>query len=142
VASPASSDESSIEKAWNLYRKGMKDLGRSLIVLGVLQFLLLALISAVRFDPIMIVALGTMILIHCGLGFFAVAMHYWVNPVIAVWSTLLLVSNYLALGGEQPQKPRTNMGPCFAFLIAGAMLYCALKNRRLYREASALTKEI
>jgi hypothetical protein len=116
------------------YRKGMKDLGRGLIALAFLQLFAGAIaFAAVRESviPVVIVAFGVL---HAVLGVLALRLHGWVNYAVAMWATLLLFLNLIALGTQTQQA---NPLGWIAFLIPGALLYYSIKNLSAWGNAKA-----
>jgi hypothetical protein len=131
--------ESSAQQAVKRYRKGMKDLGRSLILLAVLQLLVLALVFGLhRENTVLLALLGGLAGIHVLFGILAIQMQVWVNYLVIVWGALILVLNVAALGMVQDsQRGGPNCGQFIGMLIAGALIYYANKNLQEYKRVKA-----
>src|SRR5262249_43786252 len=72
--------------AFTKYRKGMKDLGRSLVVLAAFQLLVGVLILTLKFEPEILILLGGMIAVHFVLGLLLLRNHGWANYCVAAWA--------------------------------------------------------
>lgn len=115
------------------YKKGMKDLGRSLILLGCLQAVL-GLLVAPAGDVVLlafVVALGAL---NITLGIFAMMLHSWSNYVAALEGGLALALNLAAVALVPPSGKGdtglSSMGTCLGFLIAVGLLYMSIQNIR------------
>jgi hypothetical protein len=125
------------------YRKGMRDLGQGLVALGVLQgvLALLGLLSA--FDPLLLGLLGGLGVIHLTLGILTLLRLAWANTAVAIWGTLVVVGALLAFGyGHQVNPDKPNFGAGVGLLVGGVIVYSAVKNNRLRREAREAGEEI
>lgn len=119
------------------YRKGMKDLGKGLIVLAIFQLVFGgAVILAPKFEPVILFILGGMGAVNLIMGLLLLRNLGWANYLVAVWSSFLLAINFLKMGiqTEQQQKSVSNPGSYLGFLIAGALLYYSVNNLQYLRK--------
>ena len=118
-------------------RNGMKSLGKGIIALAVLQFVLGGLL-ATTFGPamlIMVIGLGAIDLV---MGLLLLRNQGWVNHLVAFWSGLLLAANLVMLGlqGER-REGASNVGTFLGMLLAGVLFHYAARNIRTLRKARA-----
>lgn len=120
-------------RAAESYRKGMKDLGRGLIFLAVLQLALTCLLLFTQPDMALVVVLGFLSAVHIAMGVLALCQQFWINYVVVGWATLIIVLNLVAVG-KQAGDPAagSNPGGCLGYLIMGALIYYANKNMKAY----------
>lgn len=119
------------------YEQGMKDLGRSLIVLASLQAVDCLFSLAARVPPWLGILVGVLAPINFTLGCFALRRHLWVNIVVVVFAGLQLLLNLAALGQQDPGQAGASAGSCVGVLILVALMYYSLNNLRMYLEIPA-----
>jgi hypothetical protein len=140
------------EQARKKYRKGMKDLGRGLIALSILQILIALLFFAmVGKDPILVAVMATLLgvlaVVNILLGIFALQIQVWVNYAVIVWASLLLLLNFLGyiLQGMQAAEGRGtgggNAGGCCGIVILVALIYYSVRNLQEYGRMKAANLE-
>ena len=124
--------------ATNAYRKGMKELGRGLIVLDVVQSLIMAIPSLPAADRSVLAILAAMDII---LGVFAVRLHIWVNYVVGILALafVIITSVRMALASQIPRDKRDMESSfiCFSLIIPAALLYYAVNNLQKYKRVQA-----
>ncbi len=127
--------ESSAQQALKRYHKGMKDLGRSLIILSVLQLAVAGLVLAISAKETFLLAiLGGMAALHLLFGILLLQRHFWVNYLVALWGAAILVLNCMMLGSaETPQRGAGSTGSLVGIFIAIAFIYYANKNLQEYK---------
>lgn len=120
------------------YKKGMKDLGRSLILLGCLQAVL-GLLVAPTGDVILLAVVVALGALNITLGIFAILLHSWSNYVVALEGALALALNLAAIALVQPSgKGDTGLsgtGTCLGFVIAVGLIYMSVQNIRALGQA-------
>lgn len=117
------------EVARKKYRKGMKDLGRSLLVLAALQAVLGGALFALTREPIVLGLLAILAGAHVVMGGLLLLGHGWVNYLVAVWGCLLVGSVLLQIASPAPEGRRpTTIGPCIGLVIAVALVYYSIQN--------------
>src|SRR4051812_6169088 len=84
--------------ALHKYRKGMKDVGRSLLVLAVLQLAFAGIVLAIKFEPIILTILVVMAVMHLVMGLLILRQQGWANYLVATWATLILAANCIWMG--------------------------------------------
>src|SRR5947209_6096440 len=101
------------EAALKKYRKGVRDLGRSLLVLAVFQIVVGGAILAIQFEPVIAALVGGMAAVNLVLGLLLLRNRSWANHLVAVWSVLLLATSRLGIGTQGEQQPAgSNLGGC------------------------------
>ena len=132
------------EAALQKYRKGMKALGRSLILLAILQLVIGAAVLAISRGELIVVivaiaaVLGFMGAVHLTLGILLRRNYYWANYLVAAWGCLLMAGMFLQIGMQAGQgDSKANPGSCLGLLIAGAMLHYSFGNLSARRQARA-----
>jgi hypothetical protein len=119
-----------VETLRKKYEKGMRGLGTGLIVLGALQSILGAVAVVLIGDPLLMAILVPLATIDITLGIFARLQHTWVNYVVAVFASLMLILNCVAAGAAKHENRDAPPAPgsCLGYLILGAMIYTSINN--------------
>jgi uncharacterized UBP type Zn finger protein len=132
------------EAALEKYRTGMKNLGRSLIILSVFQLVVGTAILAHRFELLILIILGVMATVHMVMGCLLLRNHGWANNLVAVWAALILTANFVWFGMQSEQQQQqaaasngSGTGNLISMLIAGALLYYSIKNNSALRKVRA-----
>jgi hypothetical protein len=125
------------ERALALYKKGMKDLGRSLLLLCALQVLGAILIVLSVFDPVALAIVGILAAIELGLGICVLQMQSWANYAVAVVGGLILAANLYAMGARN-QGGITSVTTCLGIVIGAGLIYLSINNLKALRRARSL----
>lgn len=122
--------------AWRAYHSGMSSLGRGLIVLAVLQLGIGAVVLAGRADEVLLAILAVLGGVHLLAGILLLRRQHWVNHFVAVWGSLLVCANLVVIGRQGQGGGPANPGQFLGLLIAGALVYYAVQNMKLYNRAA------
>jgi hypothetical protein len=124
---PEATDEG--KGALQKYRKGMWDLGWGLVVLAAFQIVGCALSLALTWEIWILILLGGMATIDLVLGLLILRKQAWANYIVVVWSASILATSLASMAMQaDPQRASFTPGSCLGLLLAGVLLYAALKN--------------
>jgi hypothetical protein len=116
----------------------MKELGRSLIVLAAFETLIGGVILVIAFSPLNVAAVGGTVALHLVMGVLLLQNHGWVNYLVAVWSIVLLALNCIGMvPSADSQRRGIYTGNVLGLLVAGALLFYAIRNLSELRKARA-----
>lgn len=117
------------KRALEDYHNGMRNLGRSLLALSILQIVIGSVLLAVAMDPLILAIVGVMAVAHIAMGVLILLGHAWVNYLVVGWAVLILAANLVGLGlqADQPQGA-SSPGGCIGMLIAAALFYYSVRN--------------
>lgn len=122
VGSP---DESALKK----YRKGMKELGRSLLVLAGIQAICGGAYFSLTLDPLFFIILAIMSMTQILMGVLLLRRHAWVNYFVAIWGAFLLVGTFVSIGTPPMRREyQIMLGPCVGMFIAASLVYYSTQN--------------
>ena len=125
-------------EVWREYRAGMRSLAYCLIVLSVLQLGVSGLLM-LRGDFVIFAVVAAMAAFDLISGVLLLLGQHWVNHLVAVWGVLVATGNCCVLPSLRGGAPAVNGIPSMwiALAIAGALVYLAVKNVKLYKRATA-----
>lgn len=130
--------ESSYDKALAEYQSGMTNLGRSLFAVAALLVLGGVVLVSAHPDPILVGIMSGMTVLQILLGVFAVKHEVWVNYVVMLLYTAILVLNLWSLGQTPEQgKQTSNPGSCIGLLICCAFIYYTRNNLMAYSKVKS-----